>query len=241
MKKIRLPKVPKWLQLALVLTALLLLALSYWQFKGCPRFTAAGELRRMERAHQYEQTRLTALLPQRDGGHLAIGLSDDRLHMTLLEKKGLWWLGEITSRNQLLSLPTDGEPLLSVLPWTLQENGEYHWAVLAYAPHIQAASGALTMTVDNDGAQQWTFPGRLFWQQDGLYLFLLELRDSSASHHSFETEPHPLVSHVLEFELTHYLFGDPDPPYCGIWMEGILYDQSGAPLTTLYKAYPVRK
>ena len=41
-----LPKLPKGLQLALVLCALLFLALSYWQFLGCPRLSAARELRR---------------------------------------------------------------------------------------------------------------------------------------------------------------------------------------------------
>lgn len=230
--KIRLPKVPKWLQLALVLTALLLLALSYWQFKGCPRFTAAGELRRMERAHQYEQTRLTALLPQRDGGHLAIGLSDDRLHVTLLEKKGLWWLGEVSSHSGLISLKTGDEPTLTMLPWEMPDGGEepkYYWAALVYAPGTQAANGALTLTVDNDGAEQWSFPGQLCWQQDGLYLFLLDIDVAQ------------VLSFALQFELNHYLLGDPDPPRYGIWMEGVLYDQSGAPLTTLYKAYPVRK
>ena len=232
MKKIRLPKVPKWLQLALVLTALLLLALSYWQFKGCPRFTAAGELRRMERAHQYEQTELTALLPQRDGGHLAIGLSDDRLHVTLLEKKGLWWLGEVSPRSGLISLKTGEEPTLTMLPWAMPDGGEepkYYWAALVYAPGIQAANGALTLTVDNDGEERWSFPGRLCWQQDDLYLFLLDI------------DVEPVLSFALQFELNHYLLGDPDPPRYGIWMEGALYDQSGAPLTTLYKAYPVRK
>ena len=232
MKKIRLPKVPKWLQLTLVLTALLLLALSYWQFKGCPRFTAAGELRRMERAHQYEQTELTALLPQRDGGHLAIGLSDDRLHVTLLEKKGLWWLGEVSPRSGLISLKTGEEPTLTMLPWAMPDGGEepkYYWAALVYAPGIQAANGALTLTVDNDGEERWSFPGRLCWQQDDLYLFLLDI------------DVEPVLSFALQFELNHYLLGDPDPPRYGIWMEGALYDQSGAPLTTLYKAYPVRK
>lgn len=227
-----LPKVPKWLQLALVLTALLLLALSYWQFKGCPRFTAAGELRRMERAHQYEQTRLTALLPQRDGGHLAIGLSDDRLHVTLLEKKGLWWLGEVSSHSGLISLKTGEEPTLTMLPWAMPDGGEepkYYWAALVYAPGTQAANGALTLTVDNDGEERWSFPGRLCWQQDDLYLFLLDI------------DVEPVLSFALQFELNHYLLGDPDPPRYGIWMEGALYDQSGAPLTTLYKAYPVRK
>jgi hypothetical protein len=227
-----LPKVPKWLQLALVLTALLLLALSYWQFKGCPRFTAAGELRRMERAHQYEQTRLTALLPQRDGGHLAIGLSDDRLHVTLLEKKGLWWLGEVSSHSGLISLKTGEEPTLTMLPWPMPDGGEepkYYWAALVYAPGTQAANGALTLTVDNDGEERWSFPGRLCWQQDDLYLFLLDI------------DVEPVLSFALQFELNHYLLGDPDPPRYGIWMEGALYDQSGAPLTTLYKAYPVRK
>ena len=230
--KIRLPKVPKWLQLALVLTALLLLALSYWQFKGCPRFTAAGELRHMERAHQYEQTELTALLPQRDGGHLAVGLSDDRLHVTLLEKKGLWWLGEVSSHSGLISLKTGEEPTLTMLPWAMPDGGEepkYYWAALVYAPGIQAANGALTLTVDNDGEERWSFPGRLCWQQDDLYLFLLDI------------DVEPVLSFALQFELNHYLLGDPDPPRYGIWMEGALYDQSGAPLTTLYKAYPVRK
>ena len=232
MKKLRLPKVPKWLQLALVLTALLLLALSYWQFKGCPRFTAAGELRRMERAHQYEQTRLAALLPQRDGGHLAIGLSDGRLHMTLLEKKGLWWLGEVSPRSGMISLKAGEEPTLTMLPWVMPDGGEeptYYWAALVYAPGPQAASGALTLTVDNDGEERWSFPGRLCWQQDDLYLFLLDI------------DVEPVLSFALQFELNHYLLGDPDPPRYGIWMDGILYDQSGAPLTTLYKAYPVRK
>lgn len=233
MKKRPLPKVPKRLQLALVLTALLLLALSYWQFKGCPRFTAAGELRRMERAHQYEQTRLTALLPQRDGGHLAIGLSDDRLHVTLLEKKGLWWLGEVSHRSGLISLKTGEEPALTILPWAMPDGGEepkYYWAALVYAPGIRSANGALTLTVqDTDSATQWFFPGRLHWQQDGLYLFLLEVGEHLAS------------QHALGYELRYYLLGDPDPPRYGIWMEGVLYDQSGAPLTTLYKAYPVGK
>ena len=190
MKKIRLPKVPKWLQLALVLTALLLLALSYWQFKGCPRFTAAGELRRMERAHQYEQTRLTALLPQRDGGHLAIGLSDDRLHVTLLEKKGLWWLGEVSSHSGLISLKTGEEPALTMLPWAMPDGDEepkYYWAALVYAPGIQAANGALTLTVDNDGEERWSFPGRLCWQQDDLYLFLLDI------------DVEPVLSFALQF------------------------------------------
>ena len=230
--KLRLPKVPKWLQLALVLTALLLLALSYWQFKGCPRFTAAGELRRMERAHPYEQTRLTALLPQRDGGHLAIGLSDDRLHVTLLEKKGLWWLGEVSSHSGLISLKTGEEPALTMLPWPIPDGDEepkYYWAALVYAPGTQAANGALSLTVDNDGEERWSFPGRLCWQQDDLYLFLLDI------------DVEPVLSFALQFELNHYLLGDPDPPRYGIWMEGALYDQSGAPLTTLYKAYPVRK
>lgn len=227
-----LPKVPKGLQLVLILTALLLLALSYWQFKGCPRFSAAGELHRMERDYQYEQTRLIALLPQKDNDHLAIGLSHDRLHVTLLQKKGLWWLGEITSRSQLLSFPIDGEPLLTMLPWPMPDDGEepeYYWAALAYAPGTQAASGSLTLMVDDDGAEQWTFPGRLFWQQDGLYLFLLDVDD------------HIVSQHVLEYELNRYLFGNPNPPRYGIWLEGVLYDQSDAPLTELRKEYPVRK
>lgn len=231
--KVRLPKLPKWLQLALILTALLLLALSYWQFKGCPRFTAAGELRRMERAQQYEQTQLTALLPQRNRGHLAIGLSDDRLHVTLLEKKGLWWLGEVSHHSGLISLKTGEGPALTMLPWPMPDGGEeptYYWAALVYAPGTQAANGALILTVeDTDSTTQWSFPGRLHWQQDGLYLFLLDVDD------------HIVSQHVLEYELNHYLLGDPDPPRYGIWMDGVLYDQSGAPLTTLYKAYPVRK
>lgn len=227
-----LPKLPKWLQLCLLLFALLLLALSYWQFKGCPRFTAAGELRRMERAHQYEQTRLTALLPQRDGGHLAIGLSDDRLHVTLLQKKGLWWLGEVSHRSGLISLKAGEEPALTMLPWAMPDGGEeptYYWAALVYAPGTQAASGALTLTVDNDGEERWSFPGRLCWQQDGLYLFLLDIDVAQ------------VLSFALQFELNRYLLGDPNPPYYGIWMEGVLYDQSGAALTTLYKEYPIRK
>ena len=230
--KVRLPKLPKWLQLALIFTALLLLALSYWQFKGCPRFTAAGELRRMERAHQYEQTQLTALLPQRNGGHLAIGLSDDRLHVTLLEKKGLWWLGEVSHRGGLISLKTGEAAALTVLPWDMPDGGEeptYYWAALVYVPGTRAADGALTLTVDNAGEEQCSFPGRLHWQQDGLYLFLLDVGERIAS------------QHALGYELNRYLFGDPDPPRYGIWMEGALYDQSGAALTTLHKAYPIRK
>ncbi len=231
--RLRLPKIPKWLQLMLVLIALLLLALSYWQFKGCPRFTAAGELHRMEWAHQYEQTELTALLPQRNGGHLAIGLSDDRLHVTLLEKKGLWWLGEVSYRSGLISLKAGAEPALTMLPWAMPDSGEepkYYWTALVYAPGSQAATGTLTLTVkDTDSTQQWSFPGRLHWQQDGLYLFLLEVGEHLAS------------QHALRDELCHYLLGDPDPPRYGIWMEGALYDQSGAALTTLYKEYPIRK
>lgn len=228
-----LPKLPKGLQLVLIFAALLLLALSYWQFKGCPRLSAAGELRRMERAHQYEQTELAALLPQRNGGHLAIGLSDDRLHVTLLQKKGLWWLGEVSYLSGLISLQAGEEAVLTVLPWAMPDNGEeptYYWAALVYAPGTQAADGALTLTVeDTDSTQQWSFPGRLHWQQDGLYLFLLEVGE------------HLVSQHALGYELHHYLLGDPDPPRYGIWMEGALYDQSGAALTTLYKAYPIRK
>ena len=239
--KLHLHKMPKWLQLLLILAALLLLALSYWQFKGCPRFTAAGELRRMERDYQYEQTRLKALLSQGDGSYLAIGLSDDRLHVTLLQKKGLWWLGESSSRNGLLSFPTEEEPLLTMLPWTLREGGEYYWAALAYVPGTQAASGALTLAIEDEGVRQGVFPGRLCWQQDGLYLFLLEARDGLTLSHAEEAGNSSLLYHVLETHLCRYLLGDPDPPPYGITLEGTLYGQGGVILTELSKAYPIQK
>ena len=234
-------KLPKWLQLTLVLAALLFLALSYWQFRNCPRLSAAGELRRMERDYQYEQTRLKALLSQGDGSYLAIGLSDDRLHMTLLQKKGLWWLGESDSRNGLLSFPIEEEPLLTVLPWTLREGGEYYWAALAYVPGTQAASGALTLTIEDEGIRQGVFPGRLCWQQDGLYLFLLEARDGLTLSHAVEAGDSSFLHHVLEMYLCRYLLGDPNPPYYAIMLEGTLYDQGGATLNELYKAYPIGK
>lgn len=230
--KLHLPKLPKWLQLALVLTALLFLALSYWQFLGCPRLSPARELRRMERDYQYEQTRLTALLSRQDGSHhLAIGLSENRLHVTLLQKNGLWWLGETDHRNGLLSLKAGAEPVLTMLPWTMpdgEDASDYDTAVLAYVPGTQAADGTVTLTVDNDGTQQWTFSGTLAWQQDGLYLFLLDVDD------------HVLSQHILGFDLRRYLLGDPDPPPCAVSLEAVLYDSSGTPLSTVHKAYPTR-
>ena len=226
-----LPKLPKGLQLALVLTALLFLALSYWQFLGCPRLSAARELRRMERDYQYEQTALTALLPQKEDRHLAIGLSENRLHVTLLQKNGLWWRGKTDKRNGLLSLKAGAEPALTFLPWGMpdsKEEPDLHWAALLYAPGTQAADGRVTLTVDNDGAQQWTFSGNPCWQQDDLYLFLLEVDD------------HIISWHVLEMDLCRYLFGYPDPSSYGISLEAVLYDDSGAPQSPVYKEYTTR-
>lgn len=226
-----LPKLPKGLQLALVLCALLFLALSYWQFLGSPRLSAARELRRMERDYQYEQTALTALLPQKEGSHLAIGLSDDRLHVTLLQKNGLWWRGKTDQRNGLLSLKAGAEPALTFLPWGMpdsKEEPDLHWAALLYAPGTQAADGTMTLMVDNDGAQQWTFSGKPCWQQDSLYLFLLEVGD------------YHIPQDTLEYDLRRYLLGNSDPPYCAVSLEAVLYDDSGAPLSTVYKEYPAR-